>query len=201
MTKKLFGICFLLIFSSCGGSNGNSDAFNRQNEVNPEPDTLQRIFRADLRAVNPSVVNRVEGQVVVRLVEDTFQVNLAVQNVPAATHPQHIRNGKSCPTMAADTNKDGLVSLAEAEVVTGGVFIPLDSDLANVSEDARSFPDGGFLKAYVYQEEASRSRLLSDLGPGADFDLGNRVILVLGTDDDPTLPIACAELTQVTGQP
>ncbi len=188
------------MFAGCGGGDsGNSEEFKRQEEQDPEPDTLQRIYRTDLRAVNPTVVKRVEGQVIIRLVGDDFQVNLAVQNVPSSVHRQHIRTGSNCPTIEADTNQDGLIGLAEAEVVSGSVFIPLDSDLDNQSEDR--YPTGGFLKAFVYKEKTSRSRLQSDLGRGNKFDLGNRVIMVLGTDEDPTLPIACGELTKVIGQP
>lgn len=199
-TKHFYYFLLLTALIGCGGgSSGNSDEFNRQDEQDPEPDTLQRNFRADLKPVNPTVVKRAEGQAVVRLVGDTFQVNLGLQNVPAAIHPQHIRTGKDCPDLRADIDHNGIISLTEAEAVAGKVLIPLDNDLDNNSEER--YPNGGFLKAYVYRESASRSRLLAELGPGVTYDLENRVILVLGTDDDETLPIACGELTQVTGQP
>lgn len=200
MTKiHISSLLLLTLFIACGGDSHNSDAFDEREEAVPEPETLQRIYRADLKPVNPLVVKRVEGQVIIRLEDDSFEANLGVQNVPAATHPQRIHTLKSCPDSSSDTNQNGTIERSEAEAVTGPVYIPLDGDLDNIGEDERSYPDGGFLKGYVYREETSRSRLLADLGPGSDFDLENRVVMIFGTDDDADLPIACGELVRVIG--
>jgi hypothetical protein len=200
MTKSHIGFFLLLTtLFACGGDSHNDDDFDREEENLPEPEVLQRVYRTDLKPVNPLIVKRVEGQAIIRLEDDSFEVSLGVQNVPSSIHRQHIHTLKSCPTKEADTNNDRTISRAEAEAISGPVFIPLDSDLDNVGEDGR-YPDGGFLKAYVYREETVQSRLLADLGRGANFDLENRVILIFGTDDDQNLPIACGELVRVIGR-
>lgn len=207
-------VLFFLLFS-CGGESGNSDEFDRQDEQKPEPETLQRVYRTDLRPINSLVVDDVEGQAVLRLEDDSFEVNMAVRNVPSSVHSQQIHVAKGCPGPQADTNSDGYIDILEAEAVSGGVFIPLDGDLDNLSEDARTYPNGGFLGAYVYREETSRSRLLADMGI-TDFILDERVVMIFGVDDDEvlpltvaskdgrpsqeTLPIACGELLRVIGQ-
>lgn len=183
---------------SCGRESANSDAFTRDYRI-PEPETLQRLYRADIRAVNPYITPDIEGQATVRLVEDIFDVNIVVRNVPSVIHPQRILKGEKCPDSGADTNNDGIISFAEAEAVSGVNFIPLDNNLSELTENAGGFPDGGLLRGYVYRERTSRSKLLADLGD--EFDLEDRVIMIYGSDSDETLPIGCAELFQVIGQP
>lgn len=217
MLKKHLSTFVLLgfLFSCGGGDSGNSDEFEREDEQVPEPETLQRIYRTDLKSVNPRALNNVKGQTVIRLEDDSFEVNIAVQNVPGSIHPQKIHVAKNCPGPQSDTNRDGFIDVVEAEAVSGAVYIPLDGDLDNVSEDARTYPNGGFLRGYVYREETSRSRLLADMRT-SNFLLEDKVVMVFGVDDDEelpptvasrdgrpaqeTLPIACGELFRVIGQ-
>lgn len=206
------------LLSSCGGggdNNSNNQPTPQQQEQEPEPDVLQRAFRADLRPVNPTVAEDLEGLSIVRLQGDNFQVNVAVQKIPGTIHHQHIQLGDKCPTAAADTNKDGFIDRVEAEAASGPTFIPLDEDLDNNAEDARGYPRSDILESYVYQQAASRSRLLSELGPGAVFAIDTRVIMIFGTDESEdfpdtvaspngrpvqeTLPVACGQFFQVVG--
>lgn len=197
MNLILSTILLSFILISCGRGSKNSDAFEREEETT-EPDTLQRLYRGDVRPVNPSIIRNIKGQVAVRLIGDEFEVNIAVSEVPSSTHPQRLLTGKNCPTQSADADGDGIISPAEAQAVSGEVFIPFDSDIENLGES--NFPVGGLLGAYNYRETASRSRLLANLGPGVEYDLENRVLMIYGTDDDRDLPIGCAELFQVLGQ-
>lgn len=213
---KLFPTQLLMFFLfACGGDSGNSDEFDRQEEVIPEPEVIQKVYRADLRVVNPAVVDDVEGQVIIRMEDETFEVNIAARNIPGAAHPQHIRTGRSCPTISSDINGDGYVDSNEAQAVSGGVFLPLDSDLDNVLADNLNYPNGGFLKAYAYREDTTRKQLVTELGPESGLDFGNRVVMILGVDaseelpptvvssdgrsPQETLPIACGRLTKIIG--
>lgn len=209
--------CLLLsiLFSCGGGDSGNSDEFNRQSEEVPEPETIQKVYRTDLKAINPSLSNNINGQAILRLEDENFEVNVVAQNIPSVIHPQHIRTGKVCPSSASDVNRDGIIDLNEAEAVSGGVYIPLDNDLKNLVSDNSRYPNGGFLRAYAYREDTSRKQVVTELGPETNLDLDNRVIMILGVDADEdlpptvaspdgrtpqeTLPLACGELFKVIG--
>ncbi len=215
MKKIILSNLLLLSLIACGGDSGNSDEFDRQEEEVPEPELIQKVYRGDLRPVNPRVENDVEGQVILRLEDESFEANIAARRVHSSTHRLEVRTGKSCPSRTDDTDGDGFISAAEANAVSGIVYIPLDSDLDNLLQDNGRYPDGGFLKAFVYQEDTERKNLVSSLGAESGIDFGNRIVMVLGTNPDDvlpatvaspdgripqeTLPIACAELTQISG--
>ena len=216
MKKIILSNLLLLSLVACGGDSGNSDEFSRQEEELPEPELIQKIYRGDLKPINPRVENDVEGQVIIRLEDDTFEVNMAARRVSSGFHRLEVRTGKSCPTKSDDTDNDGFISSVEALAKSGEVYIPLDSDLDNLLEANGRFPNGGFVGAFVYQEDTERKNLVRSLGAESVIDFGNRVVMVLGTNPDDvlpstvaspdgripqeTLPIACAELVQVSGR-
>lgn len=217
MSAKILIYLLLSSLLACGGGdNENSDDFEREEEPIPEPETIQKVYRTDLRAVNPSIEDGLEGQAVIRLEGENFEANIAAQRVPSVIHPQAIRTGKSCPDSSADVNRDGVIDLPEAQAVSGTVYVPLDDDLDNFLSDNTRYPHGGFLGAYVYQEDTTRKQVVTEIkGPESDLDLNNRVIMVLGVDLDEelpstvaspdgrdpqeTLPLACGELFRVIG--
>jgi hypothetical protein len=186
---------FLIVLFSCGKSF-NSDAFKRPDKEPEEAQEFQQNYRADVKAINPSR-SSAEGQVLVRLVEDDFEVTITMRRIPKTLHPQRILTGKNCPGKESDANHDGVISFFEAQAVSGPTLIPLDGDLDQNQEEAGSFPSGNFLGVYAYNEAASRSRLEGQLS--SKFLLENRVVMVFGVAGDLTIPIACGELTPVTG--
>lgn len=214
MRKNNLSYLLLLSLIACGGDSGNSDEFSREEEV-PEPELVQKIYRGDLKPVNRRADNDVEGQVIFRLEDDIFEANIAARRVHSSFHRLEVRTGKSCPKISDDTNQDGFISHEEAGLSSGDVYFPLDTDLDKLLQDNGRYPNGGFVGAFVYQEDTERKNFVSTLGAEAKIDLGNRVVMVLGTDPDDvlpttvtspdgrvpqeTLPIACAELFQVTG--
>ncbi|MES2527343.1 MAG: hypothetical protein V4598_09655 [Bdellovibrionota bacterium] len=215
MWRNKLSYLLLLGIIACGGDSGNSDEFDRQEEEVPEPELIQKIYRGDLKPINSLVENDVEGQVVLRLEDESFEVSIGARRVHSSAHRLEVRTGKSCPSSTDDKDADGFISAAEANAVSGAVYIPLDSDLDNLLQDNGRYPTGGFLNAFGYQEDTERTNLVNSLGAESGIDFSNRVIMVLGTDPDDelpptvaspdgripqeTLPIACAELTQVSG--
>ena len=215
MAKLFFTHFIMLLLFACGGDSGNSNEFDRQAEEIPEPELIQKLYRGDLRVVNPAIADDVEGQTIIRLEDESFEVNVAARNVPSSVHPQQIWTGRSCPTLSDDLNRDGYVDYNEAQAVSGGVYLPLDNDLDNVLADNLNYPNGGFLRAYGYREDTTRKQLVTEMGAESGLDFGNRVVMVLGvaTDEElpatvaspdgrspqESLPIACGELTKIIG--
>lgn len=195
MREKL-SYLLLFVLIACGGDSGNSDEFDRQDEQIPEPETLQKIYRGDIQGLNNEDI---EGQVIIRLEDVTFEVNIAARNVPAPEHRLAVLTGKSCPSSDADVNRDGIIGAAEAADASGSNYIALDSDLDNLAGDNGEYPNGGFIGAFAYREDTERQNLVTTLGAESTIDFGNRVVMIFGSDEDETLPIGCAELTQITG--
>lgn len=176
--RKILSILLLSGLAACGGETGNSDAFDREDEVLPEPETLQKIYRADLRALTPQ--SDAEGQAIVRLEDDSFEVNIAMRNLDRGTHRQFIAVGKTCP--AADE-----------------VLIPLDDDLDGIQNDSGQYPDSGFIGAYAYREDTTRAQLVRELGPEPEISFDDRTIVIMRTVGNQNLLVACGELTPVIG--
>lgn len=192
---RLLQFLFSLCLFACGKSF-NSDAFNRPDEKPDQAEELQENYRADLKSVNPSLVSS-SGQVVIRLVEDDFRVIIAMRGASGDRHAQRILRGKTCPAKGDDQNGDGIISSAEAAAPSGETMVPLDENLRSNAEEANTFPVGNFFQVYNYDQTTSRRQLREALG--FDFDLGNRVVMVYSSTGDAAVPIACGELTPVTG--
>lgn len=153
---------------------------------------------------------------------DTFEASVDVTEATSATHMQHVHAGSRCPTAADDTNGDGYVDAVEASAVSGGVLIPLDSDLRTQTAGG-VYPSGS---NYSYNESTSFALMLADLqlpdtdttdsavklAAGEELNLGSRVVAIHGVPSSTTLPptvqgvdgmspqqslpIACAVLTR-----
>ena len=159
-TSKLvclaFGVCLLTTFISCGDSdNSYSGGVPPQQEQSQEG-----VFTASLSPENgtdgPDISNAT-GTAVLTIEGDNFTSTVSIIGALRAVHAQHIHSGNRCPTLADDTNGDGVVDATEASAVYGPVVVPLDSDL---SSNAGTFPEG---PVYFYDQTASFSQMLGNL--------------------------------------
>lgn len=97
----------------------------RMSQSTNSPDA--QIFRVDFDELNGSGV---KAHATLRVSDGTLTVNLeAVGRVPEQLHPQHIHGfttkAASCPTLANDTNGDGVISFAEGLPAFGPVQVDL----------------------------------------------------------------------------
>lgn len=164
MTRKLAGIFFtiiLLSLFSCGNDDEDDADENTQNE---EQQQSEGFFSASLLPVNPVINNEIRSNNRISIVGDEVAVNMEVSGVaPGFSHKQHVHIGRSCPTLADDTNQDGLIDAVEARERTGGVLIPLDADLNGQEGGNNSYPIATSRGSYTYLETASLVSMLSDL--------------------------------------
>ncbi len=150
-------------------------------------------FTAHLTELNGSGVN---GQAVLWATDDALMVNLTVNGLDKGlVHMQHI-HGKAdgtaeCPTIARDTDGDGLISVGEGAPDYGPVLLSLLRDGV--------FPtphNGGVNKTMETYTSTNSGGVISDLAP-----LDSRVIVIHGLDLDGSggyesglefaLPVAC----------
>jgi hypothetical protein len=169
-------------------------------------------YTAELAALNGSGAS---GTATVTV--DGNQATVDIQSsghVPNAPHAQHIHIGGQnvCPPASADTDGDGLISVAEGEPFYGGIQVSLTTS-GDVSADSAMavdrFPVADASGNVVY----SRTFTLPS-GVTAD-DIANGVVVQHGVDangsgtyDGPaspagppveaTLPAVCGKLAEVT---
>jgi hypothetical protein len=90
--------------------------------------TYDHVYEANLKSLNSSgaggkawVTHHSDGRVTVEIISHGLAAGLV--------HAQHIHGGASgvftCPTMAADTNSDGVLTVAEGAPFYGGILLSL----------------------------------------------------------------------------
>jgi Cu/Zn superoxide dismutase len=165
----------------------------------PEPET----YTASLSALNSSGVS---GQATVTVDGNQLSVNVDAQGTEAEmVHAQHIHgfasDASSCPTLAADTSGNGLISVGEGAPSYGGILVPLDGslDTAEGLGDLETFPTGN--GSYSYDMSIATGNLgVNGDRSFSDLTLENHAIVVHGQTVDgtyeATLPVACGTLAQ-----
>ncbi len=160
-------------------------------------------YTADLGALNTSGVS---GQAEVVVEGDQLMVSVQAEGTVAEqVHAQHIHGmddgTSSCPSMSADSNDDGRISVEEGAPSYGGIFVPLDGSLDNAEGlgDLETFPMAGSDGAYTYDASISTMDLaVNDDRSFEDLTLENHAIVVHGAMVDgeyvATLPVACGTL-------
>lgn len=211
---------FILLFSGCDDDSYITDQGDpevntpRQSESKVDaPYAKADEFQVQFNPLNADAGYRaVKGNAKLRIIGDklTVQVN-ATGLQPGMLHPQHIHAAGSCPPSSSDTNNDGFIDVVEGVPFYGGIFVPLDEDLADLSFQP-SFPiPTNRAGAITYKQSVSVNELTSatgeDLnlegrhlvlhGVSAETDLPESVQSLGGLPASLTLPIACGEVKRV----
>jgi len=191
-TLLLLTAAGLLALTGCDNSGSNE----------PEATT----YTADLTALNNSGVN---GQAEVTVQGGEITVTIDAEGTEAEqVHPQHIHGStdgsrSTCPTIEADSDGNGRISVSEGGAAYGSILVPLDGslDTAEGLGDLETFPMGGTEGNYMY----TRSIATTDLAVNEDrgfeaLNLSGHAIVMHGITVDgeytASLPVACGALSQ-----
>ena len=117
---------------------------------------------------------------------------LAAGVTPNQQHPQHIHgmadgSNATCPPASADTNADGLISLAEGLPYYGGVQLALDN------EDG-TYPLANAAGFYSYQRTFNLSGVTLSAWENLAVVVHGRNV---GASYDATLPVACGQVNNL----
>lgn len=181
-------------------------------------------YEATLAPIN-SEVNEGDatGEASFTVSGDELTISVAVSGVsPDIQHLQHFHGfpdsdeAATCPTMADDTNDDGVVDILETAPAAGTTMVPFTDDPVSMEVFGATYPTADADGSYTYEHTVSLSELESAMGeqfPGQQLDLENRVVFihtVPETADIPdtaeskggapayeTVPVACGEITLV----
>lgn len=179
-------LALLLAFTACEkeeytiAETETSQAFSSMAKAHK----LKSSYQADLSSLNESGVM---GTATLTLEDGMLTVHIEASGmVPNEAHPQHIHGHTNsprasvCPPPAADTNDDGMITVAEGAPFYGGILLTLTP-----------FPvadaDGNIDYTNTFE-------YTGDLG-----QLQKRAIVLHGGNFDgtyiPTLPVACGKIS------
>lgn len=182
-------LSFLLV--ACGSDYMDDDDF-QQEQTQEQSGTFET-------PLNPMNGGTTEGQAVFIVGEDDFTANLTSQRVPATTTiRQYLLSGNTCPENAA--------TLADAQLVTGPILIPLDNDLSGQYVGGQ-FPLSDTEGNTVYQAQSNLEDMITDLrnpdpvddnirklSPDELLNMEGRTVMMTFIDGTNEIPLACGVL-------
>lgn len=187
ITQRLLAVVsasvILLSFTQCTKSANDHNAMPTMEKRNANSLNLKKEYKVTLNPLNNSGVT---GTAYLSLMGNMVTVTIEASGLePNKLHPQHIHGftesnkNSTCPTMAADTNGDGLVDLGEGLPSYGPVLLNLTP-----------FPTADANGEVHYTQTFTIDPSL--------LPLQNRAIvlhgLTVGGVYMPTLPVACGQI-------
>lgn len=212
--SNVFVLSTLLGLIACGGGGGGGGSgANIQDPVVITQEMAEATpgnYYTVLRPVNFHSNGFIPyGAATFTLKGDQLQVDISMDDDQRVTHRQTLHMGTRCPTLADDTNGDGLIDYDEAMSVVSSALMPLDGDLNSQMAGAEIYPKGS---AMTYSKTASLSKINADLwkadedpsdnviklDQGKSIGFEGRVILAHGTSPDSSFP---SSLASYRGEP
>lgn len=197
-----------LALTACATGSTRPDALHpaRQRPAEP-PDAAWAAHLAPLNAGAASGATLGRVQIVRR--GDALEVAIDVRDAPpGVVHMQHAHGFADgaparCATVSDDTNRDGLVDLAETETPSGTTLVPFHGEPASLDLAGPGYPEADATGAWHYRARISfaglEEALRRDHGLEAlRFD--PLVIYVHGIDPDRPLPASVESLPEVPAQ-
>lgn len=158
-------------------------------------------YEATLSPMNEHLAGAVEGKARVRIKGDDITFEVKVHGTRGSTrHAQYIHVAESCPTLASDENKDGVIDAQEGMKSFGPAVIPLDTMLRTQIEGDSTFPASDFSGDYYYRQNVTMTELMFDLTAKdpdpqdhmiklrSTLGLAGRQVVIYGVADDADIP-------------
>lgn len=127
---------------------------------------------------------------------------------PDMAHWQHFHGFKDgaqakCPTLADDTNHDGIIDLIETGKASGTTMVPFITHPATMNVPKGTYPTANAKGDYHYHETVPVKELQAAFGkafPGQQLDLSKRVVYIHGVPDSEKLPSTVQSLGPIPAQ-
>lgn len=161
-------------------------------------------YVAQLHALNSKVAGmQTTGEARFTITGDSLTISVTTRDVPPdMMHLQHFHGfttgrNATCPTAAADTNRDGIIDLIETEPMSGTTMVPFTDDPVSMEIVADTYPKASAEGTYEYRKTVSLSALdaaFAKAFDGQKLDFSRRVVIVHGVPPTTTLPASAASL-------
>lgn len=162
------------------------------------------VYVAQLHAMNSKEAGgKTTGEARLVVHGDSLTISVKVKDAsPGIEHWQHFHGftdsrAASCPTQAADANRDGLIDLIETEPSSGTTMVPFDQDPAAMDVAHGTYPSASASGSYEYHQVVSLKALNAAFGKaftGTQVALDRRVIFIHGVPSATTLAASVASL-------
>lgn len=175
-------------------------------DISTDPPDVFRaaIYSTQLQPINGSGVL---GESAFGVNQEQILAEVLADGLAPGEHAVHVHTQDACPTVASDTNDDGVIDVLEAIAVSGEILIPMDDDLTSQLPMA-GFPVATPAGLLDYVEIADLEAFLSDLQQadpdpddfvaklpaGGELALETRSVLVFGVSEDVELPETVATI-------
>ncbi len=179
-------LCFL---ASCNETltDKKSDEITQNESIMADGSNINGIYAADLMPVNYNLHFKKVGVAAISREADQFSAAITMKYGPVDTrHRQAIYNGRRCPNLTDDLNKDAYIDILEAKLAIGQVTIPLDGDLDSQLGGLDQQAIGDSNGKYLYRSSASFDRMFADLKTPDEIPGDN--IIKLAAQDGLTFP-------------
>ena len=167
-------------------------------------------YIATLHPLNSKVTGtQSTGEAKVSIADDSLTIEVNAEKLPPSmVHLQHFHGFKddrdaSCPTEAADANKDGIIDLIETEPTSGTTMVPFHDDPVSMEIVRDTYPKANADGTFQYEKtvavkdlEAAFAKAFGDAG----LDLDRRVVFVHGVPEATKLPDSVASLGTIPAQ-
>ncbi|MBG9983227.1 hypothetical protein HZY86_09165 [Aerococcaceae bacterium DSM 111020] len=159
---------------------------------------MDRKYRAEIQPVNAEIIGtEVTGYAELIEQEELLIIKIEAQGTPPnMMHWSHFhgftddRKGK-VPTIADDTNGDGIIDLPELYAVAGQTMVPFDDAPHNMCIPHDNYPhsdaEGNWSYSYEVPLKDLRAKFKEKFGTD-DLQLNKRTVLIHGVPDTINLP-------------
>lgn len=164
-------------------------------------------FVAHLHPMNTGITGmQTKGTARFAIENGQLTITVDAKNLPPGImHLQHFHGftnpGEAhCPTVAADTNDDGVVDLIETHPVSGTTMVPFTTEPASMTVVTDTYPTASAEGTYHYREtvplDALRQAFAKAFG-GQELDFDRRVVYIHGVLPESDLPESVASLGKI----
>jgi hypothetical protein len=179
-------------------------------QATPTNSHASTTYVAQLHALNSKVTGmQTTGEARFTITGDSLTISVTTRDVsPDMLHLQHFHGfttgrNATCPTAAADTNRDGIIDLIETEPMSGTTMVPFTDDPVSMEIVADTYPKASAEGTYEYRKTVSLSALdaaFAKAFDGQKLDFSRRVVIVHGVPPTTTLPASAASLGTIPAQ-
>ncbi len=168
------------------------------------------VYVAELHPMNAKVTgSETAGEARFSVEGDTLTISVEAEKLPPGMmHLQHFHGFKdnsvaTCPTEAADANRDGVIDLIETEPSSGTTMVPFHDDPVSMEIVRDTYPKASADGIYKYQKTVSVKNLDAAFAKAFgdnELDLDRRVVFIHGILPSTKLPASVASLGTIPAQ-
>ena len=168
----------VFVLVSCGDSDDSTNVIIQEEDDTERQEEQGPVSAGPVIKINNTIENNVKVTNKTRVEDRDIHINWQCRDVAPVVHQQFIHISVRCPTLADDTNGDGVVDQVETQQVIGPGVFALDQNAQSTREE--QFPQGS---QFDYDQRIPLSLLRRFVPQGETF-----VVMFYGAEPTTQLP-------------